>query len=129
MCTNFINIYTPCNSVHRREVWRSLLSKGNVSIGEEWYMRGDFNIFLSKEERIGNNLGVDGRDMAYFNNFLEEMKLVVLPCVGGRFTWFSGNRLAMNRMDRIMLTKKIVSQFAGKRVMCYHCPVGCVIER
>lgn len=32
-----------------------------------------------------------GRSMAMFRGFIEDMNLVDVPCVGGRFTWFKGN--------------------------------------
>lgn len=67
--------------------------------------------------------------MANFCNFGKDMELVDLPCVGGKFTCFSGNDLAMSKLDRFPLTDnlvsdwKLVNQFLGKRVLSDHCPV------
>lgn len=55
---------------------------------------------LFKEERIGRSAGCNGRDTADFFNLVEEMNLIDLPCVGGRYTWFNGDGRAMSRLDR-----------------------------
>lgn len=129
VCFNFINIHAPCNFVQRREVWRGLLRKKNVSVGEERGIEGDFNTILTKEEGIGKSIRMNGRYSEYFNNFVEEMELIDLPCMGGRFTWFICNGLAMSRMDIFLLTDKfirdwkLVSQFVGKKVLSEHYPV------
>lgn len=126
---NFVNVYAPCNTVSRREVWKSLIWLKNQVAGEEWCIGDDFNTVLFKEERIGKNVGRNGRDNADFFNFVKEMELIDLPCVGGRFTWFSGIGCAMSRLDHFLLTDNLVydwkldNQMVGKRVPSDHCPV------
>ncbi|XP_058783675.1 uncharacterized protein LOC131658395 [Vicia villosa] len=126
---NFINVYAPCNSGSRREVWRSLIKLKKKVVGEEWCIGGDFNSTLFKEERIGISSGRSGRESANFMNFVEEMKIIDLPSVGGRFTWFSGNGQAMSRLDRFLLTENLIllwkvdCQVVGKREISDHCPV------
>ncbi|XP_058775087.1 uncharacterized protein LOC131649341 [Vicia villosa] len=99
-CINFINVYAPCNSILRR-----------------------------KEERIGKCTGNNGRDCTDFFNFVEEMDIIDLPCVGGRFTWFSWNDYAMSRLDQFLIIDNLISlwkfdnQVVGKWVLSDHCPV------
>src|SRR3954470_8530532 len=84
---------------------------------------------LFKQERIGKSVGSNDKDIVDFYNFMEEMKLNDLPCVGGRLTWFSGNVCAMSRLDRFFITDnlifgwKVEYQVEGKRVSSDHCLV------
>ncbi|XP_058766506.1 uncharacterized protein LOC131640115 [Vicia villosa] len=78
-----------------------------MAAGEEWCIGGDFNTVLFEEERIGKSIGSNGRDSANFYNFVEDMAFIDLPCVGGRFTWFSGNSCVMSRLDRFLITEAV----------------------
>lgn len=99
VCTNFINIYASCKSSSRRKMWSSIEGRKRSSVGEEWCIWGDFSIVVIDEERIGKSIGVKIRDMADFNNFMEKMNLIDLPCVGNRYTWFSGNGTIISKLD------------------------------
>ncbi|XP_058757182.1 uncharacterized protein LOC131630421 [Vicia villosa] len=129
LCINFINVCAPCNAILRREVWKNLLRLKNSIVGEDRCIGGDFNSVMFKEERLGKSAGSCGKDSIDFLNFVEEMELIYLPCVGGRFTWFSGNGCAMSRLDRFFISDnlaliwKLDNQVVGKRVLSDHCPV------
>lgn len=129
MCTNFINVYASCNSRSRRDMWSCIKRRKGLSGVEEWCIGGDFNTVAIEEERIGISTWVKRRDMEDFNNFMENMNLIDLPCMGNRFTWFIGNGTSMSRLDRIMLTDKLVldwkldNQFVEKRVLSDQCPM------
>lgn len=96
------------------------------SVGEKWCIGGDFNTIMFNEERIGIGSGINSRDSTYFYNFMEVMELVNLLRIGGRFTWFNGNGKSMSRLDRflisdkLILAKKFVSQIVGKRCLFDH---------
>lgn len=58
VCINFTNVYATWNSVVRRDMWISILSRRNSNWGEECCIGGDFNIVVSEKERIGKSKGV-----------------------------------------------------------------------
>lgn len=57
------------------------------------------------------------------------MDIIDLPRMEGRYTWFSGNGLAMSRLDRFLLSDNLISlckfdnQVVGKRVLYDHSPI------
>lgn len=89
--------------------------------------RSDFNIVVIEEGRTGISASVKRRDMVDFNNFMENMDLIDLPCMGNRCTWFSGSGTSMSRLDSILLTKMLVmgwkldNQFVRKTVIFQFC--------
>ncbi|CAI8605228.1 unnamed protein product [Vicia faba] len=96
---------------------------------EEWCIGGDFNTMLYKEKRLVKGNSGTNRDIIEFMHFVEDMKLIDLPCVRGRFTWFSGNRTVMHKLDRFLLSYKLVDdwkvsvQRVWRRELADHCPV------
>lgn len=44
-----------------------------------------------------------------FKYFIEDIKLLDVPNLGGRFTWFNGEGNAMIRHDRFLLSANLVS--------------------
>lgn len=129
VCINFLKVYASCNSRIRREIWRDIESRIGASRGEEWCVGGDFNTVALEDERIGLSKVFNRRDMAGFNDFIENMDLVDLPCVGKKFMWFSGSGSSMSRLDTILVSDKLViewkleNQFVWKRELSDHCPV------
>ncbi|GAU10900.1 hypothetical protein TSUD_426720, partial [Trifolium subterraneum] len=90
---------------------------------------GDFNAVRSVEERRS----VSGRPQSFdhlsFNRFIDDNNLVDLPLCGRKFTWFRGNGLSMNRLDRFLLsgewclTWPNCTQVARMRGLSDHCPL------
>lgn len=39
--------------------------------------------------------------------FIEEMELIDVPCIGNIFTWFNGGGIFMSILDRFMLLQVI----------------------
>ncbi|XP_058741515.1 uncharacterized protein LOC131613893 [Vicia villosa] len=110
---NLVNVYVACNRADRLLLWESLLSKKRSRGHEEWCVVGDFNEVLRKEERIGEGGNQFTRGMEEFRSFVEQMDLVDINCVGGKFTWFKDNGKAMSRLDRFLLSKKFVEEWEG----------------
>jgi hypothetical protein len=75
--------------------------------GRMWCIVGDFNAVRSSDERRGvsllspNSYSVEMRD---FNRFIERMEVEDINWVGGKFTWFHSNGIAMSRIDRMMVS-------------------------
>ncbi|XP_058759244.1 uncharacterized protein LOC131632513 [Vicia villosa] len=57
------------------------------------------------------------------------MDLVDVPCTGGSNTWFRGNGKAMSRLDRFLLSNKLIEEWnvtdqrVGKRDISDHSPI------
>jgi endonuclease/exonuclease/phosphatase family metal-dependent hydrolase len=108
--------------------------------GRMWCIVGDFNAVRSSDERRGvsllspNSYSVEMRD---FNRFIERMEVEDINLVGGKFTWFHSNGIAMSRIDRMMVSEDwlakwgILSLRILPRDVSDHCPLvlkRCVIE-
>lgn len=70
---------------------------------------GDFNIVIHKEERLGSGLSSRKREMEDFRAFIEEMDMLDMSCISGKFTWFNGSKTTMSRLDRFLLSSNIIS--------------------
>ncbi|XP_058762559.1 uncharacterized protein LOC131635939 [Vicia villosa] len=92
-------------------------------------MVGDFNEVLRKEERIGEGVPRFTKGMEEFRSFVNSMELIDLNCVGGKFTWFKDNGKAFSRIDRFLLSKKLIEdwevcdQRIDKRDFSDHAPI------
>ncbi|XP_058775831.1 uncharacterized protein LOC131650117 [Vicia villosa] len=64
-----------------------------------------------------------------FRGFIENMGLLDIPCVGGKFTWFKDNGKAMSRLDRFLISRKmldewgVVDQRIENRNISDHAPI------
>ncbi|XP_058732795.1 uncharacterized protein LOC131604368 [Vicia villosa] len=127
---NLVNVYASCKRVDRLSNWDSLINLKRGRNHEEWCVVGDFNEVLRKEERIGEGGQRNWTGMEDFRNFVEIMELIDVNCVGGKFTWFKDNGKAMSRLDRFLLTKKmlesweVVDQRIEKRDISDHAPIS-----
>lgn len=101
---NLVNIYAPC-SVSARRV---LLERNVRFANENWCLGGDFNEILHSGERLGYGGRINRRGMEEFKEFLGHMELVDIPYVGGKYTWFKDNGRSMSRIDRFVLSKKLL---------------------
>ncbi|XP_058751458.1 uncharacterized protein LOC131624518 [Vicia villosa] len=67
--------------------------------------------------------------MVDFRVFVEDMGLVDVSCVGGKYTWFKDNGKAMSRLDRFLCSRKmieewgVVDQIIEKRDISDHTPI------
>ncbi|XP_058753643.1 uncharacterized protein LOC131626818 [Vicia villosa] len=125
----YVNVYASCDKVVRRKTWKNLCEfKLNNTVGS-WYIGGDFNSISTIDERIGVTISDYSRGSRSFNEFIEEMELVDLPTIGGKFTWFKSNGKAMSRLDRFLLSEcyiedsKVDGQFIGERDVSDHAPI------
>ena len=106
-----------------------LLNYKSASGSDDWYIVGDFNTVLHTEERLGKRINNINRECKDFKIFVLDMNLIDLPSVGGRFTWFNGSGMAMSRLNRFILSDKLVhiwkliAQRVGKRELFDHCLV------
>lgn len=105
---NLVNIYAPCSVVDRRVIWSSLLDRRRKGGGNEWCLVGDFNKVTSIEKKVGDNALFNRRGMEDFRGFIGYMELIDIPSVRGKFTWFKDNGKSMSRLDRFLLSRKMI---------------------
>ncbi|KAK6136256.1 hypothetical protein DH2020_029987 [Rehmannia glutinosa] len=99
-----INVYAPCNHRKRKELWTELLNRFNQDPDRRRCIVGDFNSIRKPSERKGNKNHEVDRDMAAFNTFIDEAKLIDLPLARRRFTWIKSNESYMSRLDRFLIS-------------------------
>ncbi|XP_058760649.1 uncharacterized protein LOC131633997 [Vicia villosa] len=126
---NLVNVYAPNTVVQRRKLWEGLVHRRNRDSDIEWCLGGDFNEVTSSQERLGEGVNQNRRGMIDFREFIESMGVVDVPCVGGKFTWFKDNGKAMSRLDRFLVTTKlidvwgVIDQRIGARDISDHVPI------
>ncbi|GMI80831.1 hypothetical protein HRI_001752400 [Hibiscus trionum] len=101
----FINVYAPYVESEKVSFFNDLNSfMANYRVN--WIIGGDFNAYLSAEEKLG--VTVNRSSIEVFRKFIQESQLVDLPMSGGSFTW-SNNREPPTfiRLDRFLVGAKV----------------------
>jgi hypothetical protein len=127
-----VNVYAKCDINAKRRLWANLaMSKGGFG-GGKWCIVGDFNAVRNGDERRGVGLLSPHSysvEMREFDHFIGRMEVEDLLPVGGKFTWFHANGIAMSRIDRIMVSEEwmaewgILSTRILPRDVSDHCPL------
>ncbi|KAK5772967.1 hypothetical protein PVK06_049269 [Gossypium arboreum] len=90
-----INVYVPNRLLEQKIFWEEIL-KVRDRFKNFWIVGGDFNAIRSKSER-SNCVGLL-RGSKDFLSSLERCKLVDLPLLGRKFTWY-GSENKKSRLD------------------------------
>ena len=106
-------VYGKCWREGRIPLWDKLRDLATKMEGLPWLVGGDFNIFLSEEERQGSNKN-RSREMADFANAISDCQLLDLEADGARFTWARGS--IFERLDRALIGEGWPDLFAATRV-------------
>lgn len=65
-----------------------------------------------------------------FQEFINQMRIVDVPVMGKRFTWFSGDCSVISRLDLFLVSQDLIklwgvsSQWVGKRNIDDRCPIA-----
>ncbi|XP_068461596.1 uncharacterized protein [Phaseolus vulgaris] len=106
-----VNVYAACNLKEKKILWEELSNIMSASQDVVWCLCGDFNAVRSPSERKGSMVrGDQSKEIEGFNNFIESNKLIEIPSVGKRFTWFNSNGLAKSRLDRVLVSEEWLVQ-------------------
>jgi hypothetical protein len=127
-----VNIYSSCDIVAKRRLWRNLImSKGGFG-GSVWCLLGDFNAVLNRVERRGVNqitTNLLSAEIAEFRDFVNDMELIDLPVLGRQFTWAHPNGVSMSRIDRVLMSEEWITLgnnsalWVLPRSVSDHCPL------
>lgn len=101
-----INIYKPCNSDLRKEVWDEIVDFWNL-MNVPCLIMGDFNEVLNLEER--GSQSASQRSMTDFKKFMQRSHMIDIPPTNGKYSWFRGN--SKSRLDRLILNLEWLTNF------------------
>ncbi|XP_058769062.1 uncharacterized protein LOC131642920 [Vicia villosa] len=125
----FVNVYASCDIITRKRSRDRLCEFKKNNIKGSWCIGGDFNSITSLEERIGTSSRSYRREIMIFKEFIEDMELVYLPTIGGKFTWIKSNGKYMSWIDRFLLSDcfvedwKVEGQYISERDVPDHAPI------
>jgi len=95
-------------------MWEDLKEIRQKEPCNSWCILGDFNSIRSEGERKGiNRVSGNMREMQGFNNFIDSMKMVDIPCIGRKYTWYRPNGKAKSRLDRFLTTFEWLQHWPG----------------
>lgn len=125
-----INIYAPCDTQNKRELWESLKQLKNLDPNRLWCMVGDFNSVRNAAERVGiSQRRMDDTPINDFNEWLEDLEMVEPPRIGKKFTWFRPNGSAKSKLDKVLVSSEWLTKWPDSsqsildRNFSDHCPV------
>ncbi|XP_058741918.1 uncharacterized protein LOC131614336 [Vicia villosa] len=124
-----VNVYSSCEHRKKKLLWKDLLGLMEKFKDGDWILGGDFNAIKNGGERRGRAILENQREMNLFAEFIDKTLLVDIPCKGKKFSWFSGDGKSKSRIDRFLLSSKVVNrwevigQFIGDRDVSDHCPI------
>jgi len=124
------NIYAPCDIESKRQLWEKLFSKKNQSQIQSWFLVGDFNCIRHPAERVGSrHSNSEANLIAEFNEWLADMEIHDIPCVGKPFTWVRPNGSSKSKLDRVLVSDAWLSKWPDssqlnlERNYSDHCPI------
>ena len=125
-----VNIYSPCDVGMKRNLWDQIRQLRNADLGGLWCILGDFNSIRRQSERVGiSQRQQDERVVMEFNEWIADLEVDDMPCVGRKYTWYRPNETAKSRLDRILVSDEWLikwqgsTQFVLERNFSDHCPI------
>ena len=106
-------VYGKCSREGRLPLWDKLRELAVRMEGRPWLVGGDFNVFLSEEERQGSSKN-RVREMVDFANTISDCQLLDLDTDGAKFTW--ARRNIFEKLDRALIGEGWQDLFATTRV-------------
>ncbi|XP_058774477.1 uncharacterized protein LOC131648765 [Vicia villosa] len=129
------NVYSSCELSLKRELWRNLLDLKDKNRDGDWIIGGDFNAVKNRGERKGLSEGGGKVEWEEFSSFINDLGLEDVPCIGKKFSWFSGDGKLRSRLDRFLMSSNIINRWGvvgqeiGERDISDHCPVWIVADK
>ena len=125
-----VNIYAPCDLLGKRQFWHNLRSKKIQSQDTCWCLIGDFNCIRHPTERMGcNRSSSDTSIIDEFNEWIAELEVDDIPCIGKSFTWVRPNGTCKSKLDRVLVTDGWLDKWPDsfqcnlERNYSDHCPI------
>lgn len=104
-----INIYSSCNIYDKRKLWGDLINLKSKFNHGDWCLGEDFNCILNRDEWKERHESHMRFEMSCFREFIYNMGLVDIPCLGKKFSWCSGDGQSMRRLDTFIISDNLIS--------------------
>lgn len=111
-------------------MWEQIKQIRNANMGGLWCILGDFNNIRRPMERIGSSQTQHHESsIKEFNDWVSDLEVDDVPCIGRKYTWYKPNGTAKSRLDRFLVSAdwlnkwKDTSQFILQRNFSDHCPL------
>ncbi|KAG8503708.1 hypothetical protein CXB51_001640 [Gossypium anomalum] len=120
-----INNYAPNLASEQSVLW-GVLMELRFQFASPWIMGGNFNVVRCRSER-SRCMG-SAKGSKEFDNFIHNCKLIDLPLVGKKFTWYGPDN-KKSRLDRFLVEEhwlikiKALQQMGLKRSVSDHIPI------
>ncbi|KAA3481565.1 reverse transcriptase [Gossypium australe] len=125
-----VKVYASNIVAEQKMLWEEIYGLRNLFC-KAWIIGGDFNVVRNRSERI--NCSSTEKGSKEFDEFIDRCKLVDLPLIGKKFTWF-GPDSTCSRLDRFLIEEDWVVQLKDfqqkglNRSVSDHIPVMLVNE-
>ncbi|XP_058767474.1 uncharacterized protein LOC131641186 [Vicia villosa] len=106
-----VSVYSSCLLFKKKELWENLVHVKSSFTDGNWIIGGDFKAIKNSSKRKGRMGREVDNGADHFWKFIDDMDLVDVPCKGKRFSWYSGNGMAMSRIDRFLVLDVIVNRW------------------
>lgn len=122
-------IYASCCLIRRRELWVQL--RPLDSVGNAWFVGGDFDIVRSNEEKLGG-LITSSRAKHDFNSVNQDSCLIYVSFDGPKLSWCNGpqgTRRIWDWLDLVLVNQNFKEKFPSlamsylDRTFSDHCPM------
>ena len=127
---SIVNIYSPCDVALKRNLWEQVRHIRSANLGGLWCILGYFNNIRRAFERVGVCQRVqDENIMREFIEWIAELEVEDVSCVGRKFTWYRPNGTAKSRLDKILIFAEWLTKWQGStrfimdRNFSDHCPI------
>lgn len=98
----------------KRNLWDQIRQLRNADLGGLWCILGDFNSIRRQSERVGiSQRQQDERVVMEFNEWIADLEVDDMPCVGRKYTWYRPNGAAKSRLDRILVSDEWLIKWQG----------------
>lgn len=105
-------VYGPHILIEKENFLKSIKTLNQMHDEKLWLIVGDFNLITLLEEKKGGNRREES-EMEQFRYIQEELNLVDIPTINGRYTWNNkrgGNRRIASHLDRFLETENLISK-------------------
>ena len=127
---SIVNLYSPCEVGLKRNLWEQIRQLRNANMGGLWCILGDFKSIRRPSERVGSSQRQqDERSIKEFNEWIADLEVDDVTCVGRKYTWYRPNGKAKSRLDRFLVSADWFNkcqdncQFILQRNFSDHCPI------
>lgn len=111
---NIANIYAPQTLKEKIKIWDLLGNLCETNVGM-WVILGDFNEVSFPSDR--KNSEFNKRGAMFFNNFIEEAKLMEYSMGGYKYTFSLEDGSKMSKIDRILVCSTFMDRWPNATLM------------